>query len=125
MTEKDNEAIATKLEQKLEEYEAKEAEETARVANLFNIDDFIKDADEVFTVETRLGLVRYKRLTLKDTFELPKIDNSREYAAYIVFLMLNKADPNVTFEKVCSLSSDVSAELFSVLAEKMVFLPRI
>ena len=98
-----------KLEEKREE-----------VRRLFNIDDFIADAEKVREVEVpELGIiVRYKSLTNEDLFKVMKIEDDTERGIELLYLMLSKADPNVTREKLRKLSPMVTARILNAITSK-------
>jgi hypothetical protein len=91
---------------------------------MFNIDDFIGDADETRIAEIpELNLkVKYKRLTAGDIFKLGEIKSNDERGLQILFLMLNKADANVTLDKVKKLDPFVATRILAKLTEKTGFL---
>jgi hypothetical protein len=84
--------------QKLKEYEQKRAEE----AKAFNIDKVLADANKIYEVLVpELDChVNYGPITMGDLVEINKAKTNEERAIRVLWLMLKKADPEVTLEKV-------------------------
>lgn len=101
---------------KLEKYEKKAREE----AKLFSIREFLREEIREKYVEG-LGLVRFGHLTVEDLIKL----NSEEFrddferGLMAVALMLRKADPEVTFERVKNLPIGVAVKLLNALGEEI------
>ncbi len=95
-------------------------EKREKIHMLFSIDDFIADAEKVREVEVpELGIiVRYKSLTNEDLFKVMKIEDDTERGIELLYLMLSKADPNVTREKLRKLSPMVTARILNAITSK-------
>lgn len=103
----------------------KDQEKTEKILQSFNIDDFVADADETKTVEVDgVGVVKYKRLTVEDSFKLQEAKNVTEQGIKIIYLMLGKADPNVTEDKIRKLPPVVAEKILSALSGQTDFLPQ-
>jgi len=96
----------------------KHKERVEKTRRLFNIDDFVADADRVREVEVPdYGItVRYKRLTNEDSLKLNKIEDAQEKNLETFFIMLSKADPNVTREKVWKMDPILTAKILTAIA---------
>ena len=91
---------------------------------LFDIKDFQADPDKIEEVEIKeIGkIIRFKRLTIGDLYNLPETKTRYEYTARIIWMMMNKADPTITYSQVQCMYPDVAARIFDVLAEYLIFL---
>lgn len=95
---------AVERERRLEEIAKQEEElrEKAAKAKLKTIDDILKDADiarECYIPELDYK-IKYKPLLLEDLPKIEAIDDPKEKAATALFVMWNRADANVTMEKI-------------------------
>ena len=118
---KEEEGKREEYKRRLDEHLEKKAEKR----RLFNIDEFVAEADEILEAEIPdLDLVvRYKRLTNADLLKVLKIDDPSEQGLEILFYMLSRADPAVTREKVRQLDPIVTAKILSaIMAETPLFL---
>ena len=95
-------------------------EKREAVRRLFNIDDFIADAEKVREVEVpELGIiVRYKSLTNEDLFKVMKIEDDTERGIELLYLMLSKADTKITREKLKKLNPLVTAQILNAITSK-------
>ena len=98
--------------------ELEERREKAR--RLFDIDQFIADADKTREVEVpELNIiVRYKPLTNEDLFKVMKIEDDTERGIELLYLMLSKADPKITREKLKKLNPLVTARILNAITSK-------
>lgn len=96
----------------------------SQVLKKFDIKEFQIDTDRIYEVPVpALGCtVAVKLLSIGDLFDLRECKNRHEYSASLIFKMMNKANPDLTFEEVCKMPIDVSTLVFDALAAKMVFL---
>lgn len=104
--------------EKLKKFEEK-AEEEAR---LFDINEFLKDAETVLEKNVKgVGIVRYKRLSFIESMDLmQKYGNDKErFALALVATMLSKADPSVTIEKFGKLPTNIVVKIMNALAEEI------
>lgn len=100
----------------LEEHEKRKE----RIRRLFNIDDFIVNVEKIREVEVpELNIVvRYKSLTNEDLFKVMKIKDDTERGIELLYLMLSKADPNVTREKLRKMNPMVTAQILNAITSK-------
>jgi hypothetical protein len=104
---------------KLEEYEQKKAEKAAK----FDVKALIRKGREIRSVEVEgLGTVEYGVLTLADSIELGKCKTPEERGLMTLYLMLHKADKDLTLEDVKAFPLDVAAKLMTALSRDMGFL---
>jgi len=98
--------------------ELEERREKAR--RLFDIDQFIADADKTREVEVpELNIiVRYKPLTNEDLFKVMKIEDDTERGIELLYLMLSKADPKITREKLKKLNPLITAQILNAITSK-------
>jgi hypothetical protein len=102
----------------------KKADQTTEAnLKLFDINAFQVNSETTLeaTVEG-VGVIKYRNITISDLFDLT-VKSRNEYTAKIIWVMMNKADPAVTYEKVCKMPPDVASRIFEVLSEKALFLP--
>jgi len=109
-------ARTKELKRMMEEEERRRAE----AAKMFNIDEFIIDAEK--TRETYVPAinrwVRWKKLTLADEAEIREIEDLEERGQERLYRLLSKADPRITREKIKRMPSDAAyAILMRLLAE--------
>lgn len=101
----------------------KEAERRA-AATLFNVDEFITDVAmmrEVY-VEEIDRRVQYKKLTLGENSEIVRIKNAEERGQKMLYLMLHKANPEVTEDQVTEIGGDVAAAILTAIVGDQAFL---
>ena len=94
----------------------------------FNIDAALKETEEVKEMDLPgLGIIKYKILTWADLHTLREnaspSDSAEDQVARILWLMLNKADPSVTFEMVKNLPAR-TLPAFTLLLEKTELIPK-
>ena len=115
-----------KFRRKLKEFEEKKREQ----AKIFKIDEVLASSNktyEVYVPEIN-AVVKYKKLTIGDLADI-KGETDEEVAIRLLWKMLNKADPEITLEKVKQLPIEVatailqkiSAPLFSFENKKTTF----
>ena len=104
----------------LEELERKEREQ----AKLFRIDEVLADASKIREEYIpELGYrVQYGLITLEDLEEISRQKTVRDKTYCILAKMLQKADPNVTIEKVKKLPFEQATLILNRLAPH--FLPQ-
>jgi hypothetical protein len=95
-----------------------------KIVAMFNIDDFIKDIDALRQKQVEgIGIINYKRLIMADIMDIQKqFTDPSEQGLHVLTLMLQKADANVTYEKVCKLDPAVIASILSALTPELRFL---
>jgi len=104
---------------KLEEYEREKAEKAAK----FDVKALVQGSLEIRRVEVEgLGVVEYGVLTLADSLELTKCKTPEERGIMTLWLMLHKANKDLTLEEVKALPLDVAAKLMMALTKDMGFL---
>ena len=113
-------AVPEKLRKTVKKHLAEEAEAAA----LFDIDEFIIGAEKVREVYVREinRRVQYKKLTVAEGRELFKIADKDERSAQHLFLLLHKANPNITREKIDKLNDDEAAAILSAILREHIFL---
>jgi len=103
--------------------------EKAEKAGFFDPRQFIGLTTDVQTVpDPELGLIRYKYLTTSDFLGLRDAKEElgdEEMAQRAMWLMMNKANPDFTFEDFKALPQDVSTRLILALTPKISFLKQI
>lgn len=110
-----------------ENYEKSIAEDKRRKAEaaaMFDIDEFITDADIVrkVYVEKIDRNLQYKKLTVNENAGLVKIKDINERGTKMLYLMLNKADSSITEEKIAKLGNDVAATILETIVDDQSFL---
>ena len=104
---------------KLEEYEREKAEKAAK----FDVKALVQGSREIRRVEVEgLGVVEYGVLTLADSLELAKCKTPEERGIMTLWLMLHKANKDLTLEDVKAFPLDVAAKLMTALTKDMGFL---
>jgi len=104
---------------KLEEYEREKAEKAAK----FDVKALAQGSREIRRVEVEgLGVVEYGVLTLADSLELAKCKTPEERGIMTLWLMLHKANKDLTLEDVKAFPLDVAAKLMTALTKDMGFL---
>jgi hypothetical protein len=104
---------------KLKQHEQEKAEKAAK----FDIKALIQSSKQIRSVEVEgLGVVEYGVLTQSDVFELAKYKTTEEKSIATIWLMLRKANPELTFEDIKNLPIDVTAKIMAALTEDMNFL---
>lgn len=96
---------------KLEERKAKRAAE----AKKFDIAKFLESAGETREkyVEAIKSVIAYGPLTLKDSIDIMKHEDTQERAIVILWKMLQKADSKITLEQVEALPLDVATAILT------------
>jgi hypothetical protein len=103
---------------KLEQYEQEKAEKAAK----FDVKALIQSSKQLCRVNVEgLGVVEYGALTLADTVELGKCKTPEERGIMTLWLMLRKANKDLTIEDVKALPLDVAAKLMNALTQDMGF----
>jgi len=103
---------------KLEQYEQEKAAKAAK----FDIKALIQSSREIRKVEVEgLGIVEYGVLTLADSIELGKCKTPEERGLMTLYLMLRKADKDITLEDVKALPLDIAAKLMATIAREAGF----
>lgn len=110
-----------------ENYEKSIAEDKRRkaeAASMFDIDEFITDADVIREayVEDIDRNIRYKKLTVKENASLLRVKDVEKRGTKILHLMLSKVDPTITEEKIEKLGSDVAGIILATILEEQGFL---
>jgi len=100
--------------EKLEEFKKQVAEELKE----FKIDEILTKTILEKEVEG-LGVVRYGKLTIADLIDIQKYENDLERGLRTVYLMLKKANPDLTFEQVKQLPIDIALKLITALGEEL------
>lgn len=110
-----------------EDYKAnieRKEEERRAATELFNIGDFIADAEmlrEVY-VEELDRRVQYKKLNVGENSEVAKIKDIELRGQKMLYMMLHKADPKITEKHIMEISSDVASALLSAIVGDQTFL---
>jgi len=103
---------------KLEQYEQEKAAKAAK----FDVKALIQSSREIRRVEVEgLGVVEYGVLTLADSIELGKCGTPEERGVMTLWLMLRKANKDLTLEDVKALPLEVAAKLMTALSRDMGF----
>ena len=112
------ESVVERGKRVLEEHEKRKE----KIRKQFNIDDFIRDAEEVREVEVDYGgetlIIKYKSLRNKDNFELAKIEDDQKRSVKTLYIMLSRADPNVTEEKVENLNPILTQRILAEISKR-------
>jgi len=112
------------LRARVEEEERKRA----LAAKVFDIDEFIIDAEktrETYVPEINRW-VRWKKLLLGDEAEIRKIEDLEERGQERLYRLLSKVDPSITREKIKLMPSDAAyAILMRITAEPAFLLEEI
>jgi hypothetical protein len=104
---------------KLEKYETEKVEKASK----FDVKALIKSSKQIRTAEVEgIGTVEYGVLTLADSMELTKCKTAEERGIMTLWLMLHKADKDITLEDVKAFPLDVAAKLMTALTRDMGFL---
>ena len=103
-----------KYKRKLEENEAKKREK----AKLFSIDEILADSAKIYEayVPELNAIVKYGKITIGDLEEIAKGKTDEEKAIRILWKMLQKADRDITLEKVKQLPLEVAAAILTRIA---------
>jgi len=101
---------------------AEREKEKEKIRREFNIDDFVRDADETREVEVKWGgetlVIKYKSLRNKDNFELAKIEDEQKRNIKTLFVMMNRADPNITEEKIENLNPILTQRILAEISRR-------
>jgi hypothetical protein len=100
---------------KLEEHERREGEELRRI----RLDDLLSTGLREAIIP-ELGAIQYGLLTVEDWLKLSRIEDRSELTVAVVAMMLSKADPSVTVEKVKALPLAVFNALAETLSKDIV-----
>ena len=96
-----------------------QAEKLAVVAKKFDPKEVLKSARKVHCiVDKQLGEVRYGMLSLKEINELPKEPDIQKRAFQVLYAMLHKGYPDLTFKEFEALPFDVAARLSKLLSDR-------
>lgn len=99
-------------------------DERRAAADLFNIGEFIADAEmmrEVYVKEIDRR-VQYKKLNLGENSELAKIKDIELRGQKMLYMMLHKVDPEITEEQIIEISGDVAAAILTAIVGDQTFL---
>jgi DNA replication initiation complex subunit (GINS family) len=114
MTEKTEEQKVDEFKQKLEEHETEQKEAAEKNARLFDPKAISESAKQIQTLMDKdLGEVRYGLLTSKEfkALNLGKVTDEEEQAYRVVHAMLQKANPDFSFEDFEAMPFDIKAIL--------------
>ena len=103
---------------------SRKEEERRAAADLFNIDEFIADAElerEVY-VEEIDRRVKYKKLNVGENSELAKIKDIEKRGLKMLYMQLHKVDPDVTEEQILKISSTVASAILAAIVGDQAFL---
>jgi hypothetical protein len=84
-------------------------------AKPFSDEDFenaLKELKPQFTI------IKYKRLTNADIVKLNKYRDVNERGLRVIFLLLSRADPSVTYEKICIMDPIETSRILAAITEK-------
>lgn len=103
--------------------DADDAEDVAK-GKLFDPRELLLEAKTMHQkYHKRLGLVNYNVLTLDELFGLGKIEDKNESSKTMLWMMLNKAYPDLKKEDVGKFPGVKVAELLSLITKDEDFLP--
>ena len=91
-------------------------------ANIFNIKELLARKNVVYDIETELGTIKYCLPTYDDFLESQKEEGQEKQGRKLVFLMLMKADPTLTFEDFKSLNVESYTKLMLAMSKTPIFL---
>ena len=118
-TKAEDEEKFAQYEAKLAKHERTEAEKKAVAAGKFDPKQMLKSAREIqYITDEQLGEIRYGMLSLKEINELPKEPDIQKRAFQVLYAMLRKGYPDLTFEEFEALPFDVAARLSKLLSER-------
>lgn len=85
----------------------------------FDVQEFLMDGERVHEayVPEIDRVVRFKKLTIKETYELSQITERDKRAEKMLYIMLHKADPSITEEQISNLPGDVATVILNSLTE--------
>ncbi len=69
-----------------------------------------------------LGEVRFGDLTIGDAFEINKMQGDQEKGLTILFLMLKKAEPSLTWNEMKEMPFDIANRLLDIIGKQTSFL---
>ena len=126
LSEEDEEAKVEEYKRQLEEDDKEKAEKLAAIAKKFDPKQVLKSAREIQRItDEQLGEIRYGMLSLKEINELPKEPDIQKRAFQVLYAMLHKGYPDLTFEEFEALPFDIAARLSQLLSERFTgFLQR-
>jgi len=99
-------------------------DERRAAADLFNIGEFIADAEmmrEVYVKEIDRR-VQYQKLNLGENSELAKIKDIELRGQKMLYMMLHKVDSEITEEQIIEISGDVAAAILTAIVGDQTFL---
>jgi len=121
MTEKTEEQKVAEFKQKLEEHETAQKEVDAKNARLFDPKAIAENAKQIQTLlDKDLGEIRYGYLNSREfkALNLGEIKDEEEQAYRVVHAMLQKANPNFTYEDFEAMPFDIKAILTERLTKR-------
>jgi hypothetical protein len=121
MAEKTEEQKVAEFKQQLEEHETEQKEAAAKNARLFDPKAIAENAKQIQTLMDKdLGEVRYGYLNSKEfkALNLSEIKDEEEQAYRVVHAMLQKANPDFTYEDFEAMPFDIKAILTERLTKR-------
>ena len=121
MTEKTEDQKVAEFKQKLEEHDTEQKEVDAKNARLFDPKAIAENAKQIQTLMDKdLGEIRYGLLTSKEfkALNLGEIKDEEEQAYRVVHAMLQKANPDFTYEDFEAMPFDIKAILTERLTKR-------
>lgn len=121
MTEKSEDQKVAEFKEKLEEHETKQKEADAKNARLFDPKAIAENAKHIQTLMDKdLGEVRYGLLTSREfkALNLGEVEDEEEQAYRVVHAMLQKANPDFTYEDFEAMPFDIKAILTERLTKR-------
>ncbi len=108
------------IQKKLAADEKRDADAQAKVKR-FNPREVLGKKIHVVNDEV-LGEVRFGDLTIGDAFEINKVQGDQEKGLTILFLMLRKAEPSLTWNEMREMPFDVANRLLDIIGKQASFL---
>jgi hypothetical protein len=121
MTKKAEEHKVAEYKQKLEEHETQQKQTTQQNARLFDPKAISENARQIQTLHDKdLGEVRYGLLSSKEfkALDLGKVADEEEQAYRVVHAMLQKADPDFSWDDFEAMPFDIKAVLTERLSKR-------
>jgi hypothetical protein len=121
MTEKSEDQKIAEYKQKLEEHDTAQKEVAEKNARLFDPKAIAENAKQIQTLMDKdLGEIRYGYLTSKEfkALNLGEIKDEEEQAYRVVHAMLQKANPDFTYEDFEAMPFDIKAILTERLTQR-------
>ena len=112
---------AEEFKQRLEEHTTERREVAAKNSRLFDPKAIAENARQIQTLNDKdLGEIRYGLLTSKEfkTLNLGEVKDEEEQAYRVVHAMLQKANPNFSYEDFEAMSFDIKAILTERLTKR-------